>query len=75
MNVYTCEFPLGQFVGGTSVIVAETELQAYELLRVQLIEQGFEIAVHGREKAGQMPTFQLLDTTKPQAIVLQNGGY
>lgn len=75
MNVYTCKDHAGHWVGTASVIVAETELQAYEMLRVELVKHGLEYEVMRNERKGQMPTFQLLDTTKPQAIVLQNGDY
>lgn len=75
MNVYTCNDHVGHWVGTASVIVAENELQAYELLRVQLVKHGLNLEVLEAEKRGEMPTFQPLDTTKPQAIVLQNGDY
>lgn len=76
MNVYTCDDHVGHWpVGTASVIVAETELQAYELLRAALIENGLNTEVLSAEKKGEMPTFQLVDSTKPQAIVLQNGDY
>lgn len=75
MNVYTCNDHVGHGVGAASVIVAENELQAYELLRAELIENGLNTEVLSAEKKGEMPTFKLLDVTKPQAIVLQNGDY
>lgn len=77
MNVYTCTDHAAFYVGGASVIVAETELQAYELLRAALIAEGLENLVLVRERTGghAMPTFQLLDTTRAQAIVLKNGDY
>lgn len=75
MNVYTCTDHVGHYVGTASVIVAENELQAYELLRVQLIEHGLKLELLEAEKRGEMPTFQLVDITKAQAIVLQNGDY
>lgn len=75
MNIYTCKDHAGVWVGVASVIVAETELQAYELLRAQLIEHGLRPAIEFDEARGVMPTLQLLDTTKAQAIVLQNGDY
>lgn len=76
MNVYICTDHAGHWpVGTTSVIVAETELQASELLRVEMLKHGLEKEVLRSEKRGILPTLQLLDTTKPQAIVLQNGDY
>jgi len=77
MNVYTCIDHAAFWVGGASVIVAENELQAYELLRAELIEHGLRALVESRERTGgaAMPTFQLVDTTKAQAIVLKNGDY
>jgi len=75
MNVYTCnDFP-GHWVGTAAVIVADTELQAYELLRTELIKQGLEQKILREEKNGVMPTLQLVDITKAQAIVLENGDY
>lgn len=75
MNVYACRYHAGHWVGTASVIVAETELQAYELLRAELIKHGLESEILRNEKRGEMPTLQLLDITNPRAIVLQNGDY
>lgn len=77
MNVYTCKDHIGIWVGVASVIVAETELQASELLRAELIKRGpsTEREILRREARGDLPTFQLVDTTKAQAIVLQDGDY
>lgn len=78
MNVYTCKDHVGHWLVGTaSVIVAETELRAYELLRAELIERGLKHYVEESERMGgqAMPTLQLLDITRAHAVVLRDGDY
>ena len=70
MRVFTCvDHDCHYPVGVASVIVAENEQQARELLDAQLIE-------HGLNPYDEPPyTLQELALDTPQAIVLRDGDY
>jgi hypothetical protein len=67
VKVFTCIDHETHFVGGASIIVAETEEQAHDLLVAELL-------THGLEQKSK-PTLYEIDTTKPKATVLYNGDY
>lgn len=67
MKVFTCDNHDGFYpVGVASVIVAETEEEAAELLKVELRE---------RELGADDFTLIELDTSASRAVVLQDGNY
>jgi hypothetical protein len=67
MNVYTCIDHDGRWpVGVASVVVARDEAEARKLLAEALIKIGLK---------GDDFTLQLLDLSKPNAVVLNNGDY
>jgi hypothetical protein len=68
MNVYTCTDHEGFWpVGVCSVVVAKTEDEAHELLRIALKE-------HGLTK--ELPfTLRKVNTEQPQAFLLLDGDY
>ena len=67
MNVYTCTDHDGHWVGGASVIVANSEHEARELLKAELYEHGLD--------SNKPFTLRQINTEKPRAFVLQDGDY
>ncbi len=69
MKVYTCTTFEGHYpVGSAAVIVAESEEQARELLDAELKR-------HGLKHSTPDDALELLDTSRSQAIVLNDGDY
>jgi hypothetical protein len=67
MKVWTCNDHDGHWVGTASVIVADTEDQARELLKAELKEHGLDF---------HKPfTLRRINTSRPKAFVLQDGDY
>lgn len=68
MKIFVCtDHDVHWPVGGASVVVAEDEHQAAEMLRQELNRHGLN---------GNKPfTLQEIDITTPQAIVLCDGDY
>lgn len=68
LKLWFCTDHAAHYVGGASIVVAETERQA----RALLIE---ELRAHGlRQPEGDF-TLVLVDLTQQAAIVLANGDY
>ncbi|WP_068018941.1 hypothetical protein [Rhodoplanes sp. Z2-YC6860] len=67
MNIYTCVDHDGHWVGVASVIVAETEDQARDLLVA-------ELATHGLDQTKPF-TLRRINADAPKAFVLQDGDY
>jgi hypothetical protein len=68
LNVYTCSDHDGQWpIGGASVVVAESEAMARELLIAALRD-------HGIRQGGAF-TLKLIDIDRPRAFVLNDGEY
>lgn len=67
MNVYTCTDHEGHWVGVASVVVANDEDQARELLIA-------ELKTHGLVQ-GKSFNLRRIDTSEPRAFVLQDGDY
>lgn len=67
-NVYVCTDHDGHYpVGVCSIVVANSEAQARDLLTLALVAHGLD---------GAKPfTLRLLQTDKPQAFVLLDGDY
>lgn len=67
LNVYTCTDHEGHWAGVASVVVAETEDVARDLLIAELKEHGLR----------QVRPFTLrrINTAHPKAFVLQDGDY
>lgn len=67
LNVYTCNDHDGHWVGAASVVVAETEEIARDLLKAELKEHGLDY---------HKPfTLRRINTSHPKAFVLQDGDY
>jgi hypothetical protein len=67
MKIYTCVDHDGHWVGVASVIVAPSEEIARRLLQVELRSHGL---------SGNKPfTLREIQTSEPQAFVLQDGDY
>lgn len=69
MNVYTCDDHDNVWVGGASVIIAETEDRARELLDAELKQRGL------RGSDLRPYTLRRLSATIPGAYVLHDGNY
>lgn len=70
MKVYTVtNHSIHWPVGGASVVVAENEQEATELLDTQLMNEGLV------PSDGNPYTLEELDISKAQAIILCNGDY
>jgi len=67
MNVYTCVDHDNHYVGVASVVVAETEEQARDLLKAELRGHGLNPDVPF--------TLRKINITDPRAFVLQDGDY
>jgi hypothetical protein len=67
LNVYTCVDHDGHWVGVASVVVAETEDVARDLLKSELKEHGLD---HTKPF-----TLRRINTAHPKALVLQDGDY
>lgn len=68
MNVYICtDHDTHYPVGGASIVVANNEDAARELLRMALKDNGLDPDLDF--------TLALVDTTAPQATILVNGDY
>ncbi len=68
MKVWTCTDHDGHWpVGVASVVVADTEDQARELLKAEIKEHGLD---HHKPF-----TLRRINTSRPKAFVLQNGDY
>ena len=67
LNVYTCTDHEGHWVGVASVVVAETEEIAKDLLIAELAEHGL--------KQTKPFTLRRINTAHPKAFVLQDGDY
>jgi len=71
MRVFTCiDHDCVYPVGVASVVVAEDEQQAVELLNAALVERGLSPSTPDNPD-----TFVEVDLTKPMAIVLRDGDY
>jgi hypothetical protein len=70
MNVYTCKDHDGHFpVGVASIVVADSEDEAREILDA-------ELKANGLKPFARCPyTLVSLSTSSPKAIVLNNGDY
>jgi len=68
MKVWTCNDHKGFYVGACSVVVADTEDQARELLEQELKDRGLS-------GSGNPFTLNLLDVSIPCAHVLIDGDY
>lgn len=67
LNVYTCTDHDGFWVGVASVVVAETEDVARDLLKTELKEHGLDY---------HKPfTLRRINIAHPKAFVLQDGDY
>ena len=67
MNVYTCVDHGGHWpVGVASVVVAQSEYRARQLLEAALSKEGL---------SHRGFTLQELDTSKAHAVILNNGDY
>lgn len=74
MKIYYVKHAGHYPVGACSVIVAENESQARELLTAALEDEGLE--TEWKTRFGTEPyTLVEVDTTIPQAIIVLNGDY
>lgn len=69
MNVYTCTDHDNLYVGGASVIVAESEDEARRLLDAELRSRRL------KDHAASPYTLELIEAGTPRAIVLRDGDY
>lgn len=69
MNVYICDDHDNHYVGVASVVVAETEEQAREILDAELARHG----LRGFDKSPY--TLRKLNLAEPKAVVMQDGDY
>jgi hypothetical protein len=67
LNVYTCTDHDGFWVGVASVVIAETEDVARDLLKAELKEHGLD--------PSKSFSLRRLNIAHPKAFVLQNGDY
>lgn len=68
MKLYTCtDHDCHYNVGVASIVVAEDAQSAIRLLNDELEKQGLDPTI--------VYSFLEIDMEKPQAIILQNGGY
>jgi hypothetical protein len=70
MKVFTSTDHEAFYVGGASVVIAESEAEARELLTASLNSIGLPKRPEHRDF-----TLQEVDISKPQAIVLHDGDY
>ena len=67
MRLWTCVDHDSFWIGGASIVLAENEELAKELMRQALVVSGLN--------PDEPFTLIEVDTAKPQAIVLKNGDY
>jgi hypothetical protein len=67
LHVYTCDDHDGHWTGTASVVVAETEEIARDLLQEELRSHGLN--------AKKPFTLRRINTARPKAFILQDGDY
>ena len=69
MKFFVCTDHDNFYVGGVSIVIAETKLKARNLLSKELVKEGLKPYIE------EPFTLQEIDTNVPIALVLQNGDY
>jgi hypothetical protein len=72
MKVFEATFN-GFWHGGTAIVVAETERKARNLLKKEIAKEMANALAHSSSCDGEIYSLTEIDTSKPQAIILDNG--